>query len=310
MSYGEIEHEPVLVEEILENLNVRADGIYCDATLGGGGFSQQLIQRLTTGSLIALDRDPGAVAYARRRFAANSRVEVVHANFVELAAVWARGGWPPPHGIVYDLGLSSIQLDDPERGLSFRQPGPLDMRLDPAEAVPTAGDIVNTWPERELETLFREYGERAARRMSRAIVRSRATGPIEDTQALARILKAAGPRKHSPRHPATKVFLALFAAVNSNTDSLKRSLAQALDLIRPGGRIAVVSFQSCEDAVVKNIFRRAARGCTCSLPPDECFCTGQPTIRLLHKGVITPGPEEIKHNPRSRSSKLRVVERI
>lgn len=192
MEYGQLRHEPVLAEEILEKLEVRGDGVYCDATLGGGGFSLQLKNRLTTGMLICLDRDPEAVENARALFAGDERVRVVHANFARIAEIW---DWPRPQGVVYDLGLSSIQLADPERGLSFQSDAPLDMRLDLAEPAPTAADIVNTYSQAELEKLFREYGEIAASRIARRIVEERRGEPIVATERLARIVCSAAKKK-------------------------------------------------------------------------------------------------------------------
>lgn len=313
MTYGHTHHVPVLLQEILDRLPLDPEGYYADGTLGGGGYTLQLMKRLTRGKVIAFDRDPGAIAHARSVLGEDPRYELVHANFDEMEEQWSRGGWPAPLGIVYDLGLSSIQLEAPDRGFSFQaKDAPLDMRFDREQAGPSAADIVNESDEADLADLFFNHGERAGRRIARRIVAERARQPIETAGRLADIVaSAAGHGKGRPgRHPATKVFMALRMAVNQEAESLVSSLQQALRLAAPGGRIAVVAYQSREDAIVKNLFRRAAKGCRCELPPDECLCDTPPVVKLLHKRVIVPQEMEIAENPRSRSARLRIVERI
>lgn len=312
MTYGSTRHVPVLLEEILQGLTIRADAYYCDGTLGGGGYTLQLMKRLTRGKVIAFDRDPGAIAHARTLLGDDPRYELVHANFDQMEERWIRSGWPAPMGVMYDLGLSSIQLEDPSRGFSFQaKDAPLDMRYDPDQEGPSAADIVNEWSEEELADLFFAHGERAGRRIARRIAAMRERAPIATAGRLAEIVAgAAGRGGRQARHPATKVFMALRMAVNREAGSLESSLRQAMRLAAPGARIAVVSYQSREDAIVKDLFRRAARGCRCELPPDECMCSNPPVIKLLHKGVIVPQEMEIAENPRSRSARLRIAERI
>lgn len=312
MSYGSTRHVPVLLDEILQGLQIRADAYYCDATLGGGGYTLQLMKRLTRGRVISFDRDPGAIAHARALLGDDPRCELVHANFDQLEPRWEQGGWPAPMGIAYDLGLSSIQLEDPARGFSFlATDAPLDMRFDPEQDGPSAADIVNGWSEEELANLFFEHGERAGRRIARRIASERDRAPIATAGRLADIAAAvAGRGGRQARHPATRVFMALRMAVNREAGALESSLRQAMRLVAPCGRIAVVSYQSREDAIVKDLFRRAARGCRCELPPDECLCSNPPVIRLVNRKVIVPQEKEIAENPRSRSARLRIVERI
>jgi len=313
VTYGETYHVPVLLEEILERLDIQSDAYYCDATLGGGGYTRQLMKRLNRGKVIAFDRDPSAIAHARDMLGEDPRYELVHANFSHMEEQWTAGGWPAPLGIMYDLGLSSIQLEDPGRGFSFQADAPLDMRYDTTDAsAPTAADIVNTAAEQDLVRMFFEHGEGKARRIARRIAAERERAPVETTNRLAGIVASAtgSARGHTGRHPATKVFMALRMVVNREAESLVSSLNQALRVVAVGGRIAVVSYQSREDAIVKNLFRRAARGCRCQQPPDECQCAFPATGKLVNKRVLVPAEKEIADNPRSRSARLRIIERI
>ncbi len=274
-------------------LRIRPGGTYVDATVGTGGHALEIARQLTTGRLVAMDRDPRALDVARERLKPYERqVILVHANFSRIDEV-ARGlKLPPLDGVLADLGVSSLQLDSPERGFSFRWPGALDMRMDPDEAR-TASEIVNYWPESDLADLLYRFGEeRNSRRIARAIVRAR---PIRDTEQLATVV--AGGRKARGRqrlHPATKTFLALRIAVNRESEELEQFLSRAPATLSSGGRWVVLSYHSLEDRAVKRAFRRLAQ---------------EGTLKILTKKVVRPDEREIRHNPRSRSAKMRVAER-
>jgi 16S rRNA (cytosine1402-N4)-methyltransferase len=286
-------HTPVLVEEVVRWLRIRPGGTYVDATVGTGGHALEIARQLTNGRLVAMDRDPRALDVARERLKPYERqVILVHANFSRIDEV-ARGlKLPPLDGVVADLGVSSLQLDSPERGFSFRWPGALDMRMDPDEAR-TASEIVNYWPEADLANLLYNYGEeRNSRRIARAIVRAR---PIRDTEQLASVV--AGARKARGRqrlHPATKTFLALRIAVNRESEELGQFLSRTPATLSPGGRWVVLSYHSLEDRAVKRAFQRLAQ---------------QGALKILTKKVVRPSVQEIRENPRSRSAKMRVAER-
>ena len=274
-------------------LRIRPGGTYVDATVGTGGHALEIARQLTTGRLVAMDRDPRALDVARERLKPYERqVILVHANFSRIDEV-ARGlKLPPLDGVLADLGVSSLQLDSPERGFSFRWPGALDMRMDPDEAR-TASEIVNYWPEADLADLLYRYGEeRQSRRIARAIVRAR---PIRDTEQLASVV--AGGRNARGRqrlHPATKTFLALRIAVNRESEELEQFLSRTPATLSSGGRWVVLSYHSLEDRAVKRHFRRLAQ---------------EGTLKILTKKVVRPDEREIRHNPRSRSAKMRVAER-
>lgn len=288
-------HQPVMVTEVLELLAVRPDGIYVDGTVGGGGHAAQIASRLQAGLLIGLDCDPHALELARahlQEFA--DRVKLVHANFAQLDRVLDELGIPSVDGILLDLGVSLTQLDTPERGLSFRFAGPLDMRLDPTQEL-TAADLVNSLDERELLKIFREYGEeRWAARIAKNIVRERRAAPIETTSELVKIIERSIPaavRYKSRIHPATRVFQALRIAVNNELENLQKALTVGLERLAPGGRFVVISFHSLEDRIVKRFFR-------------EKFKMGQAEQVW---GPMRPSPEECAQNPRARSAKLRAL---
>ncbi len=286
-------HTPVLVEQVLRWLRIRPEGTYIDATVGTGGHALEIARRLTTGRLIGIDRDSRALDIARERLRDYERqVILVHANFSRIEEI-ARGlKLPPADGVLADLGVSTLQLESPERGFSFRWPGPLDMRMDPDE-LRTAAEIVNYWPERDLADLIFRYGEeRAARKIARAIVRAR---PIRDTEHLATVV--AGARKSRGRqklHPATKTFLALRIAVNRELEELEQFLARTPATLASGGRWVILSYHSLEDRLVKQAFQRLAR---------------ESTLKLLTKKVVRPTAQEVRANPRARSAKLRAAER-
>jgi len=286
-------HTPVLVEQVVRWLRIQPDGTYIDATVGPGGHALEIARHLSTGRLIGMDRDPRALDIARERLRAYERqVILVHANFSRIEEV-ARGlKLPPADGVLADLGVSSLQLDSPERGFSFRWAGPLDMRMDP-DAQGTAAEIVNYWPEKDLaDLLYRNGEERDSRRIARAIVRAR---PVRDTQHLATVV--AGVHKKRGRqklHPATKTFLALRIAVNREMEELEQFLSRAPATLSFAGRWVVLSYHSLEDRLVKHQFQNLAR---------------QGVLKILTKKVIQPAAEETRANPRARSAKMRVAEK-
>jgi len=287
-------HTPVLVEEVVNWLRIRPEGTYVDATVGTAGHAIELARRLTTGRLVGLDRDPQALEIARERLKAyEGRVILVHVEFSKIGDVARELALPPLDGVIADLGVSTLELDTPERGFSFRLAGPADMRMNPADSL-TASEIVNTWPEKELaDLLYRNAEERDSRRIARAIVRAR---PIRSTEHLATVV--AGARKARGRqklHPATKTFLALRIAVNRESEELEQFLSRTPATLNSGGRWVVLSYHSLEDRLVKQAFQRLAR---------------ERSFRILTKKVIQPGPEEVQKNPRARSAKMRVAEKL
>jgi len=285
---------PVLVRETLEFLNVRPEGIYIDATLGGGGHSLEILQRLGSGRLLSLDRDPRALEVAGQRLAGfGGKLMMEHGNFAQIDALHAASGLPPVDGVIADLGLSSIQLDDASRGFSFNQSGPLDMRMDPGAEL-TAADLVNHADERELADIFFELGEeRHSRRIARAIVKAR---PYRSTTELAQVVTRAIPSRAGLHqiHPATRSFMALRLAVNGELENLGVFLDKVLTVLRPGGTVVILSFHSLEDRPVKQAFRRWQ---------DEGLAA------ILTRKVVRPTEEEIEMNPRARSAKLRAAEK-
>jgi 16S rRNA (cytosine1402-N4)-methyltransferase len=305
-----IMHQSVLLAEVMAALQPYPGGIYIDGTVGAGGHTAALLTASAPdGQVFGFDRDQSALELARRQLAQfGQRVHLFHANFDQLAQVVKAQGLPRADGILLDLGVSSMQLDQPERGFSFQAEGPLDMRMD-ASAGPTAADLVNGLPEEELANLIYRYGEeRHSRRIARAIVKAR---PIQTTVELAQIVARASGASRSERsriHPATRTFQALRIAVNDELGALERALPQALACLQPGGRLAVISFHSLEDRIVKNYFKQESQDCIC--PPEQpvCTCGHKATIDIITKRPITPSLAEIEANPRARSAKLRVVE--
>ncbi len=286
-------HTPVLAEEVIRWLRIRPGGTYIDATVGLGGHALEIVRRLSTGRLVGIDRDPRALEIARERLRAYERqVVLVHANFSRINEVAQELRLPPADGVLADLGVSSLQLDSPERGFSFRFHGPLDMRMDP-EAPETAADIVNDWPEKDLADLLYRLGEeRDSRRIARAIVRAR---PIRDTEHLATVVAGARyTRGRQKLHPATKTFLALRIAVNREQEELEQFLSRAPATLSSEGRWVVLSYHSLEDRLVKRHFQRLAR---------------EGVLKILTKKVVQPAASEIHSNPRARSAKMRVAEK-
>ena len=305
-------HKPVLLRECLEGLAIRPDGIYVDGTLGRAGHSLEIVRRLTTGRLIALDRDLTALSAARERLADYmDRVTLVHSNFSQLEQVLRDLDIPLVDGMLFDLGVSSPQLDEAARGFSYMQDAPLDMRMDTSAAL-TAYEVVNTWSEEALRRILYEYGEeRYAPRIARAIVRQREDGPLTSTLQLVDCIKGAMPPAalREKQHPAKRSFQAIRIAVNGELDELPPMLEAAAKCLPPGGRLAVITFHSLEDRIVKQTLRQLATGCTC--PPEfpVCVCGKKAKMALINRKPITASPEELEENPRARSAKLRVAER-
>ena len=306
-------HVSVLLEESIEALNIRPDGIYLDGTLGGAGHSSEIARRLSGGMLIGVDRDPKALAAAAERLASwMDRVKLVHANFRELDSILDSLEIPAVDGILPDLGVSSPQLDEAGRGFSYMADAPLDMRMDPSDPL-TAYEIVNSWPQEELRRILFTYGEeRYAPLIAAAIVRRREQAPIETTLALADLIRSAMPQKalREKQHPAKRSFQAIRIAVNDELGAVDSVMRRAVDRLKPGGRLAVITFHSLEDRIVKNAMAEAAKGCTC--PPEfpVCVCGKKPTLKLISRKPITASEAELNDNPRSRSAKLRVAEKL
>jgi len=301
-------HTPVLLSETLRALAVQPGGRYVDCTLGGGGHAASILDHSSPGGqLLGIDADPKAIEVARDRLQHyKGSTLLVNDNFVNLQSICIKYDFSPVHGILFDLGLSSLQLNGNGRGFSFQHDAPLDMRLNPNQKV-TAAQIVNTTPEAKLAHLIRTYGEESySRRIASHIVKER---PIETTRQLARLIEKTVSRR-GKLHPATKTFQALRIAVNHELEYLETALRQAIDLLGYEGRLVVISYHSLEDRIVKQLMQREARGCIC--PPDipTCVCDHIPHLRLINKKVITPTAMEIDLNPRSRSAKLRVAERV
>jgi len=302
-------HFPVLVEETVKALAVQPGGRYIDCTLGGGGHAVAILERSSPGGqLLGIDADPEAVEAARKRLADYSDSSLlVNDNFVNLQAIGYRHDFLPVHGILFDLGLSSLQLDSNSRGFSFQRKAPLDMRFSPDQTL-TADDIVNHYPEGELADLIRSYGEEGrSRRIARKIVEER---PIKDTLELARLVERVVGVRRKGIHPATKTFQALRIAVNQEIECLELALKQAVDLLGFEGRLVVLSYHSLEDRIVKQFMQRESRDCICPPEAPTCVCGHKASLRLVNKKVITPSPAEVQINPRSRSARLRAAERI
>lgn len=303
-------HRPVLLDETIEALAVRPDGVYVDGTAGGGGHSYAIASRLTSGGrLISLDQDPDAVVEASRRLQ-GLPARVIRANFTEIARVLREEDLSAADGILLDIGVSSHQLDTPERGFSYHADAPLDMRM--SQEGTTAADLVNTWGEKELSDIFYQYGEeKFSRPIARAIVRAREEEPVVTTGRLADIIRDAVPaRARRDGHPARRVFQALRIAVNGELECLSSALDTAFSCLKDGGRLAVITFHSLEDRMVKQRFASFCEGCIC--PPDfpQCVCGRTPAARLILRKPVVASEKELEENPRSRSARLRCVERL
>ena len=310
----EFQHKSVLLQECIDALNIRPDGIYLDGTLGGAGHSSRIARRLTEGGrLIGVDRDRTALAAAKERLAPYAdRVTLVHSNFAEIDAILDSLGIPAVDGMLFDLGVSSPQLDDASRGFSYMADAPLDMRMDKDDVL-TAGEVVNTWPQGELRRILYDYGEeRYAPQIAAAICRAREKAPVETTLELVDIIRSAMPAQalREKQHPAKRSFQAIRIAVNDELGAVSRMMQAAVGRLNPGGRLAVITFHSLEDRIVKSEMQQAARGCTC--PPEfpVCVCGKKPLVKLVTRKPIVSGPAELEENPRARSAKLRVAEKL
>jgi len=310
------EHLPVLAEEVLLMLAPAPGSLQIDATLGGGGHTERILEaNHPDGRLLGLDADGAAVARVLERLGPRfgDRLVLRQANFRDLATVAPDAGFGQADGCLFDLGLSSFQLADTDRGFGFRAGGPLDMRFDASRGVPAA-ELLATLDAGELTALFRRYGEEPkASRIARAIVDARRTAPVSTAEELAALIeKAVPPNPRMPRrtHPATRVFQALRIAVNEELEALQAGLAAALDLLRPGGRLVVLSYHSLEDRIVKRLFQAERRGCVCPPEVPICVCGRNPRLRLVTHPSLTPSAAEIETNPRARSARLRAAERL
>ena len=309
-------HEPVLVEEVVTALAAAPGSLQIDATVGGGGHTERVLAATDPdGRLLGLDADEAAIARVRARLEPRfgERLVLRQANFRELGTVAPDAGFDVVDGCLFDLGLSSFQLADVDRGFSFRAEGPLDMRFDTTRGVPAA-ELLETLDAAELTALFRRYGEEPfAGRIARAIVEDRRGSPVRTAQELASLIERVAPSRAPGRrrvHPATRVFQALRIAVNEELEALQGGLAAALDLLRPGGRLVVLSYHSLEDRIVKRFFQAERRGCTCPPELPICVCGRLPRLRLVTPKGIVPAAAEIAANPRARSARLRAAERL
>lgn len=306
-------HRPVLVREVLENLKPDQKGLYVDCTLGGAGHSYEILQASSPGGrIIGLDQDADAITAAAGRLAEFShRATLVRGNFSELPGVLNSLGVKQVDGVLYDLGVSSYQLDNPHRGFSYQRDAPLDMRMDRDSGV-TAGDLVNTMSEKDLRKIIWQYGEeRFAGRIASFIAREREKAPIITTGQLVDIVKQAIPakfRREGP-HPAKRTFQALRIAVNRELEILRDALREMVDYLKPGGRACVITYHSLEDRIVKETYREMAQSCVCPADFPACVCGKKPLVRIIRPGGITPSAGEIEENPRARSARLRVAER-
>lgn len=309
----EFSHRSVLLDECIDGLAIKPDGVYVDGTAGGGGHSSQIASRLQGGRLIAIDQDETAVAVVSERLSCfGERVSVVRNNFCEIAEVCRQLEVEGIDGLLLDLGVSSHQLDTPERGFSYSADAPLDMRMDKRKAL-DAYEVVNTYPEARLKKILFDWGEeRFAPAIAAAIVREREKHPIETTAQLSNIIKYAMPpaAREGGHHPAKRSFQAIRIEVNAELDVIEPAIRDAVSLLRSGGRIAIITFHSLEDRIVKQTFAELARGCDCPKSLPICVCGKKPQLRLVNRKPILPSAEELEENPRSRSAKLRIAEKI
>lgn len=308
-------HLPVLVDEVMESLAPVPGSLQIDATVGGGGHTERILEATSPGGrVLGLDADAAAIERVRERLVRfGDRLVLRRANFRNLGEVAPEAGFGEVDGCLMDLGLSSFQLADTDRGFGFRAGGPLDMRFDPTIGVPAA-ELLRTLDEAELADLFRRYGEEPqARRIARAIARTRRTDPIRTAEELAGLVERTVPEPPGRRrriHPATRVFQALRIAVNDELGALREALASAIELLRPGGRLVVLSYHSLEDRIVKRFLAAERRGCTCPPELPVCVCGRTPRVRLVTRPSRTPTPAEVAANPRARSARLRAAERL
>jgi len=308
----EFHHVPIMLMPCMEALALQPDGIYVDATMGGAGHSSQIVQTLSTGQLIGFDRDPEAIAASRKRLSAyRDKVTFVNCNYADVKAALAELKIEQIHGALMDLGVSSHQLDEAQRGFSYMQDAPLDMRMNQQDSI-SAAHVVNSYTKDELETILLTYGEeRWARRIAEFIVDARATTPIQTTGQLVNIIKKAVPkdaRRDGP-HPAKRTFQAIRIEVNNELGGLPGAVHDFIDVLAPGGRLAIITFHSLEDRIVKNIFKEREKGCTCPPTYPACICGKKSAGRVITRKPVLPLETEIQENPRARSAKLRVFEK-
>ena len=310
---SEFYHVSVLLDECLDGLNIKPDGIYVDGTLGGAGHSSQIAKRLTTGRLIGIDRDPVALKAAGERLAPyGDKVKLVHSNFCEIQDVLRDLEIDGVDGILLDLGVSSPQLDDGSRGFSYMADAPLDMRMNNEDTL-SAYEVVNTWSQDELKRILYDYGEeRYAPRIASAICARRENKPIETTLELVDVIRGAMPAAalREKQHPAKRSFQAIRIAVNDELGSVEKVMRDAIPCLNPGGRLAIITFHSLEDRIVKNGMGAASKGCTCPPSFPVCVCGKKPQVKLVNRKPIISGDEELERNPRARSAKLRVCEKL
>ena len=310
----EFKHKSVLLNETIDGLNIKPDGIYVDGTLGGGGHAYEVCRRLgEKGSIVGIDQDAAAIEAASARLKDfGEKVTIVRSNYCDMKSKLHELGIDKVDGIVLDLGVSSYQLDTAERGFSYREDAPLDMRMDTRQKM-TARDIVNDYTEADLYRVIRDYGEdKFAKNIAKHIVQARAMKPVETTAELSEIIRASIPMKFQKKsgHPAKRTFQAIRIELNRELDVLRDSLDDMIDLLNPGGRLCIITFHSLEDRIVKSAFRKNENPCTC--PPDfpVCVCGKTPDVKLVSRKPILPSAQEVEENPRARSAKLRVAEKL
>lgn len=306
----EFKHTPVLFRETIDSLQIRPDGLYIDGTMGGGGHSEAILQRLSTGKLLSIDQDPDAVEAAGKRLAKYPNSIIAKGNFCQMDSMARERGIDAVDGILLDIGVSSYQLDTPERGFSYHNDAPLDMRMS-REGV-TAGELVNGLSQRELAGIIFRYGEeKNANRIAGGICQAREKAPIETTGQLAEIIKASVPAavRREQGHPARRTFQALRIAVNGELDRLREGLEVGFSILKPGGRFAVITFHSLEDRIVKQQMNEWCQGCICPKDFPVCVCGRKPQGRLVYKRGLVPSQKETEENPRARSARLRVFEK-
>ena len=306
----EFSHVTVLLREAVDGLDIRPDGVYIDGTAGGGGHSAEILSRLTTGSLYSIDQDPDAIATVTERFRGDSRSHIVQGNFGQMKRLLNDLGVTAVDGVLLDIGVSSHQLDERSRGFSYHEDAPLDMRM--SQSGETAADLVNTLSVGELSRIISLYGEeKYAFSIAKGIARYREEKPIETTLELAEIVKENVPQRvRRDGHPARKTFQAIRIAVNHELDVLETGLQDAFELLNKGGRLSVITFHSLEDRIVKQFMRDKAEGCTCPKDFPVCVCGKKPKVKIITRKPILPSEEELEANPRARSAKLRICEKL
>ena len=307
MSFG---HIPVMLHEAVDGLNIRPDGVYVDGTAGGGGHSAEILSRLESGMLYSIDQDPDAIAEVTERFKNNEHSKILQGNFGDMKALLSAVGVTAVDGVLLDIGVSSHQLDEGSRGFSYHEDAPLDMRMSQSGA--TAADLVNSMELSELSRIISLYGEeKYAYSIAKGIVRAREEKSIETTLELAEIVKNNVPQKvRRDGHPARKTFQAIRIAVNRELEVLEKGLEGAFELLNKGGRLSVITFHSLEDRVTKQLMKDKAQGCTCPKDFPVCVCGNVPKAKIITRKPILPSDEELEANPRARSAKLRVLEKL